>query len=148
VTGAGAQVKPSLYCAGRMAVARSPEVGEVEKIATISLILFLAAVLVALGITIASVAIAVRILAVAVVTPILALAITFLIFELQGRARGFVGASVLGILGVGLRLAISTQPQLEVGGGLPEWVSALYIGLGIVLIGTSLWAYVEIQNPR
>ena len=37
---------------------------------------------------------------------------------------------MLGVVGLGLRLAISTQPSLEVGAGLPTWASALYIALG------------------
>jgi hypothetical protein len=131
---------------GGVSALPEPKLGDVPRIAIVTLALFLFAVLVALGITLISVSLAARVLAIAAVSPIVALAVIFLLMETQRRPRGFVGGGVLGILGVGLRLVINTQPQFEVGGGLPAWVTAFYLAIGALVIGTSFWAYLEVGN--
>jgi len=106
-----------------------------------SLVLFLAAIIVALAVTLLSEPPPVRLLAGALVLPIVALSGIFLYFERRARRWSFLGAAVLGAVGVGLRLTISTQPQLEVGGGLPIEVTVAYVALGASVVATSAWAY-------
>jgi hypothetical protein len=83
-----------------------------QSVATALLALFLVAVLTALAVTLSSVAPSVRLLASAVVTPIIGLTLLLLYFELRGRSWPYAGAAVLGALGIGLRLTVSTQPHL------------------------------------
>ena len=116
-----------------------------QNLAMVVLVLFLVAILVALVITLSSVGPAVRVLAASVVSPILVLTLLFLFFERQGRPWSFAGAAVLGAFGVVLRLIINSQPQLEVGGGLPLVVTVVYASLGILVIATSLWAFFSLR---
>jgi hypothetical protein len=117
-----------------------------QKIAIAVLFLFLVAIVVALAITLASVPAAVGVLAGAVVTPIIVLAALFLFLEWRGRPGSFVGAATLGAVGVALRLVVNSQPQLEVGGGLPVGVTLVYAILGVLVFGTSLWAYFSVRR--
>jgi len=127
--------------------------GRVDRLVDVSrrtamgvLVLFIAAVATALGVTISSVAASVQILAAIVVTPVIVLALLFLYFEERRRPWSFAGAAALGISGVTLRLVVNAHPQLEVGGGLPFWVTATYVGFGILVIVTSLWALVALRR--
>jgi hypothetical protein len=119
-----------------------------EKLATTLLALFLILVLLALGVTLSSVATSIKVLAAGAVTPIVALSLLFIIFQLRRRPWAFAGAALLGALGVVLRLVINTQPQLEVGGGLPLWVTATYVATGVAVLLTNLWAYLSLTRPR
>ena len=87
----------------------------------------------ALIVTLSSVSFSVQVIAIISVTPILILSAVFICFCRQGKAWSFAGASILGALGVILRVVVSTQPNLEVGGGLPVGVTALYIVIGVLL---------------
>jgi hypothetical protein len=107
---------------------------------------FLAAILVALAITLVSVSPSVRLLAGSVVTPLVVLCLVFLYFEGRRRPWSFVGAAVLGALGVALRLAVNAHPDLEVGGGLPLVVTVVYSVLGTLVAVTSLWAFVSVRR--
>ncbi len=117
-------------------------------LASTLLLLFLAAILTALAITLWSVALPVKLLAGALVAPVIALSALFLVLELRQRPRGFLGAAALGLVGIVLRLIINTQPQFEVGGGLPIAVTVGYLSLGISVVGSSLWAYVRLSRNR
>jgi hypothetical protein len=117
-----------------------------QKVAIAVLSLFFVAIVVALAITLTSVPAGVRILAGTVVTPIIGLAVLFLFFEWRGRPWSFVGAAALGAVGVALRLVVNSQPQLEVGGGLPVGVTLVYASLGVLVVGTSLWAYFFLRS--
>lgn len=112
-----------------------------QRVAIALLVLFLVAIVVALAVTLSSVAPAVRLIAGSLVCPIIALALVFLYFESRGRPWSFVGAAVLGALGVSLRLVISTQPQLEVGGGLPTAATVIYVTLGLLVVASNAGAY-------
>ena len=118
-----------------------------QRVAISLQILLLLAILVALAITLVSVQASVRILAGAVVLPIIALTVLLLFVERQGKPWGYAGAATLGAIGVALRLIVSTQPRLEVGGGLPPVVTATYLGLGAAVIVSSLWVYLETRCP-
>ena len=83
------------------------------------LYVFIIAIVGALVITVASVPAGVQLLAITAVMPIVALSVIFTYFCRKGKIWSFAGASVLSVLGVILRVIISTQPNLEVGRGLP-----------------------------
>jgi len=119
-----------------------------QRIAIGVLVLFLVAVIAALVVTLSSVAGPVGVLAAAAVTPIIILTLLFLYFEGRGRPWSFAGAAALGILGVTLRLIVNTQPQLEVGGGLPLWVTVSYVTLGTLVVATSLWAFATLRRAN
>jgi len=113
--------------------------------AVLLLCLFLIAVVAALAITIIETSAGVRVLASVVVLPVVALTAVCLYFSLRRNIWGFAGAAVLGGVGLGLRLAISTRPSLEVGGGLPVWVSAIYIILGALV---AIWNVASVLELR
>jgi hypothetical protein len=117
-----------------------------QRAAMVLLALFLVAVIAAMAVTVSSVTAPVGVLAASVVSPIVGLAILFLYFERRGRLWSFAGAAALGILGVTLRLIINSQPRLEVGGGLPLWVTGIYAALGTLVVGTSLWACLSLRR--
>jgi hypothetical protein len=108
--------------------------------------LFLMAVASALAVTIAETSSAVGLLASILVVPIIVLAAVCICLCLQRNIWGFAGAAVLGGTGVGLRLAVSTQPGLEVGGGLPIWLSALYVLLGALVAIWSVGSMLEMRS--
>ncbi len=74
-----------------------------------------------------------RLLSLAIISPIAVLSIVFIYYCRRKKVWSYAGASVLGALGVILRVAVSTQPSLEVGGGLPAGATALYIVLGTLV---------------
>jgi hypothetical protein len=128
---------------------RSPTMPPVSGIVWFALLLqlgFLGAVLLALGVTVVETPAGVRSLALLVVTPIVVLAV--ICFRLSWRRSewGFAGAGVLGAIGVGLRLVISTQPSLEVGGGLPFGITIAYVVLGTLVSLTGLWSVLELRR--
>ena len=114
--------------------------------ASISLLeVFVLAIVVALIITVESVPFTVRVLAAGVVSPIIVLSIIFIHFCRKRKIWSFAGSAVLGAVGVLLRILISTQPSLEVGGGLPVGVTVLYIVLGSLV---SLKSYESVLDLK
>lgn len=113
--------------------------------ALVLLVLFLVSVVAALAVTLASTPPSVGVVALALVTPILILSAVSIYLCWQEKIWGFAIGGVLGVVGVGFRLAISTQSQLEVGGGIPILVSALYITLGIMVSIMSFSSFIEIR---
>jgi len=95
--------------------------------------IFLIAILVALFITVAYVPTEVKFIALGAVSPFVILTIVFIHYCRRGKLWSFAGASILGAAGVLLRVAVSTQPNLEVGGGLPVGVTILYIVIGALV---------------
>ena len=116
--------------------------------AVVLLELFIVAVVAALAITLATVSPGVQAIAGVAVIPILAFSLILLYCCRKGRAWGFAGASILGAVGVALRVAVNTQPSLEVGGGLPLSVTTLYIALGVLVLVTNYAAYMELRRGR
>ena len=119
----------------------------VARAATWLLGAFLVAVVAALAVTVEEVPNA-REAAIAAVVPIVLLAGAFMVYSRRGRLWAYVGGSVLGAVGVALRAAVSTMPSLEVGGGLPIEVTALYLLLGVSVVGTNLVAALETRKRR
>jgi len=95
--------------------------------------IFVVAIILALIVTITSVSSGVQLLATVLVSPIIILSIVFIYYCKKRRVWSYAGASILGAIGVILRVVISTKPNLEVGGGLPVGVTVLYIVIGTLV---------------
>lgn len=104
--------------------------------------------MVAIGAALFEVPAGVRPLAAALVVPVMVLALVFLYFCGKGRFWSYVGAAVLGLFGITLRLVISTQPNLEPPGGVPTGITAVYIVLGALLAVKAYESTFELWNPR
>jgi len=116
-----------------------------NKAAIALLYVFTAAIIAAFITTIISVPANVQILAVGFITPLVVLSVVFIFYCRKGKAWSFAGATILGAIGVLLRVIISTQPNLEVGGGLPVGVTALYIVLGALVSLKSYESWLELK---
>jgi hypothetical protein len=110
------------------------------------LIVFLVAVVAALIVTVLSVSAGARVIALASVSPLVVLTVVFIFFCRRGRAWSFAGGAVLGAVGVGLRVVVSTQPKLEVGGGLPVGITVVYIVLGALVALVNFEAYLDLKK--
>jgi hypothetical protein len=108
--------------------------------------LFLVAIILAFLATFATGTTEMRLLSVAFITPITILSIVFIYYCRRKKVWSYAGASILGALGVILRVAVSTQPSLEVGGGLPVGVTALYIVLGALVSLKSYESWLELKQ--
>lgn len=108
---------------------------------------FVLAIVAALVITIASVTFAVQVLATVLVSPIVVLSIIFIYYCKKRKFWSFAGASILGAIGVILRVVISTKPSLEVGGGLPVGVTVAYIVLGSLVSLKNFESVLELRRP-
>jgi hypothetical protein len=62
------------------------------------------------------------------------------------KVWSFAGASILGAIGVILRVIVSTQPNLEIGGGLPVGITVLYIVLGALVSLKNYEAMLELWD--
>ena len=109
---------------------------------------FVVAIIVALFITVTSASASVQLLAVVSVTPIVILSLVFIFYCRKRRRWSYAGASILGAIGVCLRVVVSTQPSLEVGGGLPIGVTVLYVVLGALVSLKNYEAFLELGDPR
>ena len=118
------------------------------KAATALFGVFIVAIVLAFTVTVSTGTLEMQGIAVGLVIPIIILSLVFIRFSIKGKAWSFAGASVLGVFGVAIRLVVSTQPNLEVGGGLPAWVSALYIILGVSVALLNLACVLELRGIR
>ena len=110
------------------------------------LYIFVIAIAAALIVTISNVSANAQALAIASVTPLIALNIVFIYFCRKRKIWSFVGASILGAIGVTLSVIVSTQPSLEVGRGLPIGVTALYIVLGALVCLKNFEAVLDLRR--
>ncbi len=108
--------------------------------------IFLVAILVVLTITVISVPTEVKIIALGAVSPFVILTVALIYYCRRGKLWSFAGASILGAAGVLLRVIISTQPELEVGGGLPVAVTVLYIVIGTLVSLVSYESVLELRT--
>lgn len=106
---------------------------------------FLGAVVLALLVTVYSVPDNVKVLALTIVAPFVALGLLLIRYCRRGSAWAFAGCAILAAAGVGLRLVINAHPNLEVGGGLPLWVTVVYVALGLSVSLSSGWAAFAIK---
>jgi len=87
-----------------------------------------------------------QVLATGLVTPIIIISLVLVRYCRRGKVWSFAGASVLGAIGVALRLVVSTQPNLEVGGGLPLGVTAAYVALGTLVALLNFESVLELRR--
>ena len=92
--------------------------------------LFVIAIVLAFVATVTTGTMVMQVLAAGLITPIVVVALVFIYYCRRRKIWSYAGATVLGALGVVLRVIVSTQPSLEVGGGLPVGVTVLYIVIG------------------
>lgn len=116
------------------------------KTAVALLEVFVVAIAVALAVTIASVSPGVQLLATALVSPIIILGIVFIYYCRKRKIWSYAGGSILGAIGVVTRIVVSTNPSLEVGGGLPVGVTVLYIVLGALVSMKNYESVLELRN--
>ena len=116
------------------------------KAATALLEIFVVAIVLAFMVTVSTGTFEMQILAAGLVVPIIILSLVFVRYCKKGKAWSYAGASRLGALGVALRVVVSTQPNLEVGGGLPLGVTALYIVLGTLVALLNLESVLELRR--
>ena len=108
--------------------------------------LFLVAIILAFVVTFVTGTTEMRLLSVTFITPITILSIVFIYYCRRKKVWSYAGASILGAVGVILRVAVSTQPNLEVGGGLPIGITALYIVLGALVSLKNYEATLELRK--
>ena len=110
------------------------------------LYVFVVSIIGALIVTIVSVSTNVGLIAITAVTPIIVLSAVFIYFCGKRKPWSFACASILGAFGVILRVVISTKPNLEVGGGLPVGVTALYIVIGALVALKNYESFLELKE--
>jgi FtsH-binding integral membrane protein len=115
------------------------------KTSIVLLEVFLVAIILALIVTVINSVFEVQILAITLVSPLIILNIVFIFYCKKQKIWSYVGASILGVIGVILRIIISTQPNLEVGGGLPIGITVLYIVLGALVALKNYEAMLELK---
>jgi hypothetical protein len=107
---------------------------------------FLVAIILALIVTVLNTVFEVQILAITLISPLIILNIIFIYYCRKRKVWSYAGASILGVIGVVLRVIVSTQPNLEVGGGLPVGVTVLYIVLGALVAMKNYEAMLELKT--
>jgi hypothetical protein len=115
---------------------------------TFLLEIFVVAIVVAFLGTVSTGTSEMRILAAGLIVPIIVLSLICIRYCKRGIRWGYAGASVLGVVGVALRVVVSTQPTLEVGGGLPLWVTVVYILLGSLVALLNFESVLELRAAR
>jgi hypothetical protein len=115
------------------------------KTSIVLLEVFLVAIILALIVTVINSVFEVQLLAITLVSPLIILNIVFIYYCRRRKGWSYAGASILGAIGVILRVIISTQPNLEVGGGLPVGITVLYIVLGALVSLKNYEAMLELR---
>jgi FtsH-binding integral membrane protein len=116
------------------------------KTAVALLEIFVIAIVLAFLVTVSTGTAEMQLLALVLITPIVVLSLAFVHYCKKRKAWSYAGASILGAFGVVLRVVISTQPNLEVGGGLPVGVSVLYIVLGSLVALKNYESVLELRT--
>jgi peptidoglycan/LPS O-acetylase OafA/YrhL len=114
--------------------------------AIILLEVFVVAIIVAFAVTFTTGTAEMQTLSVGFISPILVLSLVFIYYCKKKKVWSFAGASILGIVGVVIRVSVSTQPNIEVGGGLPAGVTTLYIVLGALVALKSYESILELRE--
>ncbi len=108
--------------------------------------LFVIAIVLAFVATVTTGTMVMQVLAAGLITPIVVVALVFIYYCRRRKIWSYAGATVLGALGVVLRVIVSTQPSLEVGGGLPVGVTVLYIVIGSLVSLKSYESVLELKK--
>ena len=107
---------------------------------------FLIAIILALIVTVINSVFKVQLLAITLISPLIILNIVFIYFCRKRKVWSYAGASILAAIGVILRVIVSTQPNLEIGGGLPVGITVLYIVLGALISLKNYEAMLELWD--
>ncbi len=107
---------------------------------------FIVAILTAFAITFTTGTSEIRLLALGFVVPIASLGIIFIHYCRKMIRGSYAGSAILVVVGILLRVAVSSQPNLEVCGGLPIGVTTLYIALGALLSLKSYESFLELRS--
>ena len=118
------------------------------KTSIVLLEVFLVAIIIALIVTVMNSVFEVQLLAITLVSPIIILTIVFIYYCRKQKVWSYAGASILGVIGVILRVIISTQPNFEIGGGLPIGITILYIVLGALVALKNFESLLELRTLR
>lgn len=118
------------------------------KTSIVLLEVFLVAIIIALIVTVMNSVFEVQLLAITLVSPIIILTIVFIYYCRKQKVWSYAGASILGVIGVILRVIISTQPNFEIGGGLPVGITILYIVLGALVALKNFESLLELRTLR
>ena len=110
--------------------------------------IFVVAIVLAFLVTLSAGTFEMQAISVSLIIPIIILSLVLVYYCRKGKAWSFVGASIIGVVGVGLRVVVSSQPNLEVGGGLPVGVTVLYIVLGTLVALKSYESVLESRAVR
>lgn len=108
--------------------------------------IFVIAIVLAFLATVTTGTVVMQVLAAALITPIIIIALIFIYYCRRKKIWSYAGASILGALGVILRVIVSTQPNLEVVGGLPVGVTVLYIVIGSLVSLKSYESMLELKK--
>jgi len=107
---------------------------------------FLVAIILALIVTVMNSVFEVQLLAITLISPLIILNVVFIYYCRKWKVWSYAGASILGAIGVIIRVIISTQPNLEVDGGLPIGITVLYIVLGSLVALKNYEAMLELRG--
>ena len=107
---------------------------------------FLVAIILALIVTVMNSVFEVQLLAITLISPLIILNVVFIYYCRKRKVWSYAGASILGAIGVIIRVIISTQPNLEVDGGLPIGITVLYIVLGSLVALKNYEAMLELRG--
>jgi hypothetical protein len=106
---------------------------------------FLVAIILALIITVLNSVFEVQLLSITLISPLIILNIVFIYYCRRQKVWSYAGASIVGAIGVILRVIVSTQPNLEVSCGLPVGITVLYIVLGALVSLKNYEAMLELK---
>lgn len=111
--------------------------------------ILLAAIVLAVVITIIYGTTEVRIIATVFAAPQIILYLIFIYYCKMGKFWSYAGALILSLIGIILRVSVSTQPNLEVGaGGLPVDVQVIYLVLGALVALKTYEAMTDIKETN
>ena len=116
------------------------------KTAAALLVVFTIAIILAFAVTIITGTPEIRLITLTFVTPLTILNLVFIYYCKRRRLWSYVGAAIIAAIGIILRVAISTMPSLEVGGGLPSGVTALYIVIAALVVLKCYESIIELRT--
>lgn len=128
-----------------MAMDSKPLSVSMKTVAALLVVLTIAIIL-AFAVTIITGTAEIRLIALTFVTPLTILNLVFIYYCKRRRIWSYVGAAIIAATGIILRVAISTMPSLEVGGGLPSGITALYIVIAALVVLKCYESIIELRT--
>jgi len=115
------------------------------KTAVALLVVFTIAIMLAFMVTFLTGTAEMRLLSLALVAPLTILNLVFIYYCRKRRLLSYMGAVIIATIGIILRVAVGTMPSLEVGGGLPSGVTALYIVIAALVVLKCYESIIELK---